>query len=808
MSRNGAQRESSATRDKIEKAFERWGAFTCRHAWSVIVTVAVLSLGLASQIFSLKVDNSMEAFLHTDDPIRIAYDEFRADWGRDEQIMLAIETTDVFALEFLERLRAMHEELKQGVPHLDDIMSMVNARNTRGEGDTLIVEDLLEDWPDSPAKLSTLRERVLGNPLYRNSLVTADATVTTVFIKLVVFDGGDDDDSLEAGFEDDALLGGISPPPEYLPEPEISRAVDFIREVIERYESDDFKIYLAGTPVMSQLLNRRMQSDMLTFTLYSLGAIAALLFLLYRRIAAVLLPMLVVVLSMLSTLGVMSLSGTSIGVGTQILPSFLLCVGVCDAVHLLAIYYQRLKAGDAREQAISFTLGHSGLAIVMTSLTTMGGLGSFMAAELKPITDIGIFAPIGVFFALIFTLVLMPAMLAVIPAPQSRATDASTDIVTRLLQGLGDFSARHPWSIVAVTVGILLVAGAGTSFLRFSHDPIDWFQPGDPFMLATRFMDDHLDGVNVIEVIVDTGEENGLYDPELLNRFEAFRQSNEKIYDGRWHISKTLSLNDVLKETHQALNENREEFYTIPQDRKLVAQELLLFENSGSDDLNDFVDPLFSTARITLRVPWMDAIGFPAKLDQLAVQLEELLPEGTSFEIVGLVPLMARTFLAMLESMARSYIIAIVIIVPLMILLIGNLLRGLLSMIPNLTPVILMLGYMGWSNTPVDGLTMMVGAIVLGLAVDDTIHFMHNFRRYYERCGDARQAIRETLETTGRALLVTSLVLSVGFFTFLGAYMRNVQLFGFLAGASIVVAFFANVILASSLMVLATRHRP
>jgi predicted RND superfamily exporter protein len=116
------------------------------------------------------------------------------------------------------------------------------------------------------------------------------------------------------------------------------------------------------------------------------------------------------------------------------------------------------------------------------------------------------------------------------------------------------------------------------------------------------------------------------------------------------------------------------------------------------------------------------------------------------------------------------------------------------------------LGYMGWSGLPVDGLTMMVGAIVLGLAVDDTIHFMHNFRRYYERSGDARQAIHETLHTTGRALLVTSLVLSAGFFTFLGAYMENVRLFGLLAGGSILLAFFANVILASSLMVLATRR--
>ena len=129
-------------------------------------------------------------------------------------------------------------------------------------------------------------------------------------------------------------------------------------------------------------------------------------------------------------------------------------------------------------------------------------------------------------------------------------------------------------------------------------------------------------------------------------------------------------------------------------------------------------------------------------------------------------------------------------------------------MIPNLAPVVVVLGYMGWSSLPVDGLTMMVGAIVIGLAVDDTIHFMHNFRRYYERGGDARAAIRLTLQTTGRALLVTSLVLAAGFFTYVGAYMTNVRLFGLLAGGAVLVAFVSNVVLSSALMVLATRASP
>jgi len=411
-------------------------------------------------------------------------------------------------------------------------------------------------------------------------------------------------------------------------------------------------------------------------------------------------------------------------------------------------------------------------------------------------------------FALLYTLVLLPPLLAVIPArPPDPARNRAAALVTRALQAIGDFAADHAWPVVLVTVALLVTALAGTAFLGFSHDPVDWFPDDDEFRRSTLFMNERLGGVNVVEVVARTGEQGGVKDPAFLARLEQVRLEAGRIHDGPWHVSKATSVSDVVKEIHQALNENRDAFYRLPEERALVAQELLLFENSGSDDLTDLVDPLYTEARITLRVPWLDAIAYPDRLVDLEQRIRPILGEDVELQITGLVPMLSRTIKAMIVSMARSYVIAILVIAPLMVLLIGSVRWGLLSMIPNLTPVVLTLGFMGWSGIPLDGLTLMVGAIVLGLAVDDTIHFMHNYRRYYRRSGDPRAAIRETLQTTGRALLVTSLVLAAGFLVFAGAYMKNIQLFGVLAGGAILVAFVANVLLASSLMVLSSPRR-
>jgi hypothetical protein len=266
-----------------------------------------------------------------------------------------------------------------------------------------------------------------------------------------------------------------------------------------------------------------------------------------------------------------------------------------------------------------------------------------------------------------------------------------------------------------------------------------------------------------------------------------------------------MGLTDVVKETHQALNENRPEYYEIPDDAQLVAQELLLFENSGSDDLEDLVDSRFSKGRITMRVPFVDAVQYRGFLDRASTEFAEILGDDVELTVTGLMVVMGRTINAVITTMVRAYVIALAIITPLLILLIGRVRIGLVAMIPNLTPIIITLGLMGWCGIPIDAFTLLIGSIAIGLAVDDTIHFMHNFRRYFEASGDVRYAVHETLASTGQALLYTSLVLAAGFFIYMFATMHNLFYFGLLTGLTIILAFLADLILAPALMMLVAR---
>ncbi len=585
-----------------------------------------------------------------------------------------------------------------------------------------------------------------------------------------------------------------------------------VSEIAKKYQADDFKLYVAGTPVVTDYLKKSMQQNMRKFMGMALIAIALILFLLFRRLSGVFLPLLTVILSLLSTFGLMGAIGIPIKLPTQILPSFLLAVGVGASVHLLAIFYQRLQrlhegketteSSSHKEAAISYALGHSGLAIVMTSLTTAAGLASFSGAEVAPISDLGIVAAIGVLIALIYTLVLTPALMAILPL-RAKTSDSSNSRFQRmddLLLGIADFATDRSRLVLLLSAIALVIGIAGATQVRFSHFPFKWLPEDNTSRIATEYVNENMRGASSVEVVVDTGEKNGFYKPERMQGLAALGDEVSTIDSGEIYVGKTLSLADILKEINKALNENRDEFYTIPDNRQLIAQEFLLFENSGSDDLEDFVDSQFSKTRFTIKMPWADAILYKDFLDDIVNRFKRVMGDGVKISVTGLNALLSRTMSATIYSMAQSYIIAAVVITLMMILLIGNIRIGLVSMIPNLTPIILTLGLMGWMGMPLDLFTMLIGSIAIGLAVDDTIHFMHNYRRYHHDTGDVKEAVRKTLFTTGRAMFVTTVVLATGFFLYLGADMSNLRNFGLLTGFTIIMALLADFFLAPALM--------
>ena len=787
-------------RDRIEHALERWGHFAYRRAGWLIAGSLGLVLALATQLPNVTFDTSTEGFFSEDNPIRVDYDAFRERFGSDTQTLIVVRPPEVFDLDFLEKLRAFHEALENEVPLVVEVTSLINARETRGEGDELIVGELLEDWPASEAELTALKQRVMANPLYVDFLISENGRITTVVIESEAYSGL----GTSEGFDDfDDAPAADGEKPVYLTGEEIESIVTAIYDVAARHRAPDFELHVTGTLVMTQDMQEEMRSDMALFTGLALLLIGCFLAVLFRRLAGVVLPIVTVVLSVIMTLSLMIMAGIPITLTTQILPSFLLAVGVGGSVHILAIFYQAQRRGESKEDAIAFALGHSGLAVVMTSLTTAGGLVSFTAADLQPIAHFGYVAPTGVLVALALTLVLLPALIAVFPMRSEPASGASRPALTqRIVVRVGAFATRHAGATIGVWAALLCVALVGTTLIRLSHSPYAWFPENHPTRVASDLVNDEMNGSLFIEFLVDSGRENGLHDPDLLRRLDDIRERAAETRSNEMYVGKTLSIVDVVKEIHQALNENQTAYHAVPDDPQLVAQELLLFENSGSDDLEDVVDPSFQVGRVTMKLPFLDAVNFPPLYDMLRAEVNEALGDRAEFTLTGLGVLAGETIVSVMHSMLRSYAIALAVICPMLILLIGNLRLGLVAVIPNLAPIVLALGLMGWTGMPLDSLTMLIGSIAIGLAVDDTIHFMHNFRRYYAKSGDVETAVRETLMTTGQALLFTSLVLSSGFFLYWFATMLLLHNFGLLTAFTIIAAFLADVLLAPALMVL------
>ncbi len=527
----------------------------------------------------------------------------------------------------------------------------------------------------------------------------------------------------------------------------------------------------------------------------------------FRRISGIILPLIVVILSLISTVSLMAATGTALKLPTQILPSFILAVGVGDSVHILVIFFEHFNKNGNKRDAIAFALGHSGLAVLMTSLTTAGGLLSFSSAAVAPIADLGQFSAIGVLLALIFTTILLPALIAIIPLKpkQSITVENSDPISDRLLTWISSISIRHPHSVLFISTIVIVIAITGAMRIQVSHNPMKWLPDNNAGRVATEKIDFELKGSTSLEVIVDTQKENGLYDPKILNKLEESVKKFDNFKSEKVVTGKAWTLSTVIKETNQALHENDINFYKVPQKEDLIAQELFLFENSGSDDLEDFTDNIFSKARFTIKVPFIDAISYTDFIKTVENHFIETFPD-TKIEITGMVSLFTRVITSAIYSMIKSYGYALIIITILMIFLIGKVRIGLLSMIPNITPILIMIGIMGWAKIPMDLFCMLVGSIAIGLAVDDTIHFMHNFRRYFEETNDAEYAVRQTLLTTGRAMLVTTCVLSIGFFVFMFADMKNLFNFGFLTGTTIILALLSDFLIAPALMIVTNRR--
>jgi predicted RND superfamily exporter protein len=547
--------------------------------------------------------------------------ELSLDVMSDERVIVALKSDNIFTLQFFETLRTLHEEIESNVPFVDDITSLYNVRNTRGEGDKLITDDLLEPFPTTQEEVEAIKQRALTSHFYKDLFISRDGKMTTLF----------------------------------LTDRENAKLVSAVLDIAQKYKKEGVEIYVAGSPSVNHALKSQMQADMQKFMRITFLIILVFLFVMFRRASAVFYPLAVIILSLLATVGTMAWSGVAFKLPTQIVPSLLLAVSIGATVHILSIFFDKFNTSGNKKASITYTLEHSGLAIAMTSVTTAIGVGSFSGSQVAPISDLGLFASLGVMISLFLTLTLLPALLSITKMKQKVKTEA--DKLDRFMKKLAVIPVNHYKSIIVLSILLVFVALATATKIELSHNPLKWFQPDSYDRISTETIDQKLNGSVTIELIIDTQKENGWNDPIRLEKLNKLSKEMEQYVDSYTHIGKVVSLATIVKETNRALHENKETYYTIPDNADLVSQELLLFENSGSDDLEDVVDSQISKARISIKLPWTDAVRATQVLGYVKETATKTFPDDV-IVTTGMIPLLINTFSHAVSSSVTSYFIA------------------------------------------------------------------------------------------------------------------------------------------------------
>lgn len=762
----------------LERQFERQGEFITQRP-KITLMLAILFIGLCvHQLPNIRADGSIEGFLSADHPAVQSIAQNREIFGRTDLVVVAVQSSELFTRKNLSRLLALQQALATEVPNIERVDGILNARLTRGEDDALLVEEFLHPLPTTDEEIALKKRIATNHPLYKNLVMSADGTLTTLRVK-----SGPVPEKQDV---DEALVDMIAG----------------LESVVQKHQADDFQILLAGTPTVSQNLINTMRGEMPKFMRATLLGCAIFLLVMFRRASGVLLPLVTLIFSVLSTIGVMALFDQPLQMPTMILPSFLLAVGVGDSVHFLAYFYRKFDESKDKHQAIVYALHHTGLPMLLTSLTTAAGLLSFAGAPILPVANLGRFSAFGVMVAFGFTVVLIPALICLLPLKSHNRTQEDYDQgpMSNTLNAIGQFSIRRASVLTALTVIILSSAIFFASQVGFSHNPLMWFPKDSPVRVATETVDQTMGGSVSIDVIVDSEKPGGLKNPKLLRALDQAMQKLATYQDGAVRVAKVTGLPILLKEIHQALNDNDPNFYQVPDTQPLIAQELLLFENSDSDDLETMVDFNYQKARIVLMIPWIDAVLYDSFIAQVESTFRDEIGPLATVELSGVLPLFAQTLHAVILTTATSYAIALGVIGIMMILLLGSIRYGLLSMIPNLLPILVVMAWMHLGDIPLDLFTMLIASIAIGITVDDTIHFMYNFVRDYREHGNVDQAIHRTLQGAGRAMLITTIVLSIGFLTFTLSEVNNLLNFGKLTAAAIGLALVADFIVAPALL--------
>ena len=514
----------------------------------------------------------------------------------------------------------------------------------------------------------------------------------------------------------------------------------------------------------------------------------------FRNLVGALVPLVTVGLALVWTLGLFAATGKSLNVITVVLPPLILVVGFAYAVHVVAEYQDLLRRGYRDPEgggAVREALRHVALPVLLTGATTAAGFLSLAVSPLVAIREFGLYATAGVVATLLISLSFAPAVLQLLPPPRRRQGGAGADWFERVAGRVAEFDMRRRVPILLAGLAVALVAVGGVGRIRISTDVIQLFAPESDVRRHFEAINAHLEGSDALYVVLSADYRDAFKEPVNLRIVEDL----QRWLEAQPEIGGTTSLVDYLALINRGFHDDDPAYLAIPESRRLAAQ-LLLF--GANDELESFVDSRYQTVSIVARSKAIDSGDVTALVRRIESRLEEI-PAHLEARVTGNSVLINKTSDEIALGQSASLALAFLMIYAILCLLFMSFRVGLLALIPNALPVLVYFGTLGITGVTLNTTTGLVACLVLGIAVDDTIHFLARFNTSAKRLADETKGIREALWMVGRPVTYTSLALCLGFLAMTTSELQNQREFGALAAFTLGFAWLVDVVFTPAL---------
>jgi len=767
------------------------GRFILKYRLPILITLAALTAFMGYHASKVQLSYDFSRAIPLNNPKYKVYQEFRKTFGEDGNLLvLGIQTDKFFTEKIFNDYTALQQKLKQQFG-VDDIISIPSAVNLVKvpETEKLKADTIFADRKLSQTELDSAANKFLNLPFYRNLLYNPETK---------------------------AWLMGIRIKKELMGKKIRISIVNNISKLADEFgKANNLTVYKSGLPHIRTQLTVKSVSEMRLFIIASIILSAVILLLFFRSLTAMWLSLGVVAIGVIWSFATIKLLGYQISILNALVPPLMVVIGIPNCIYFLNKYHTSYNETGDKKSALINMVARMGVVTLFCNLAAAIGFGVFALTQSQILKEFGIVAGINIFALFFISLALIPAVLSYVKAPRSRHTRyLQNPALNRWLDRLERWTLNHRKTIFIATAIIVVVSIGGILKLRSLGRIVDDLPKNDKIYTDLRWFENNFKGVMPLEIIVDTKEKRGATrNYQNLVRIDSLCQ----YLNAMPAIGKPLSITDGLKFAKQAFFEGDSNNYNLPSEFDLPAlSQYLNFRGNSENSKNSFaklagsfLDSTKQKVRISVSMKDVGTKRLPFIIDSITQKVNNLFPKDKyDVQLTGTSVTFAEGNRYIIHGLKDSIFWAFVLIAFCMLYLFRSARILACSLIPNIIPLLITAGLMGWIGIPLKPSTVLVFSVALGIAIDITIRFLVNYKQELPQHNfDTRQTVISTIHHTGISIIYTSLVLIAGFIIFCLSGFGGTKSLGWLTSLTLVVATFTNLVLLPALLMLLTNKK-